>query len=135
MDYAAFAQYWKDARKNKTSALLLVTSEHCPYCVMFRPEWDRFTARPQTRAAAFDAVAVASHAFSEALSKRLLRLPAAAPFQGVPFVLALPGGRAAAAVDFDAFLQATRRPKRSAAALAAFAREVFPSRRARASDA
>jgi thiol-disulfide isomerase/thioredoxin len=127
MDLAAFAQYWKDARKDKTDVLLLVTSPHCPYCVMFRPEWDRFAARSGARG--FDAVDVDSHAFSQALSRRVLRLPAAVPFQGVPFVLAVPGGRAAAAVDFDEFLRATRRSKRSAAALAAFAREVFPSRR------
>ncbi len=117
----AFTKSWKDAMKSKKNVLLLASSEYCPYCVAFRPEWDRFVAKGTP---GIITLSVDGGVLARALETGAVRLPV--PFAGVPFVVAVPRGQSRKAADFDDFLRdAPRFKKRSAAALAAFCRATF----------
>lgn len=118
----SFTKAWKDAMKSKNDVLLLASSEYCPYCVAFLPEWDKYTKRAPSGVVT---MLVDGNTLAQALNSGAVRLPV--PFAGVPFVVAVPGGQPKKAADFDDFLRDSsgRWKTRSSAALAAFSRATF----------
>ena len=124
MDVVAFTKAWKDALRTKRNVLLLASSDYCPYCVAFRPEWDKFVGKAPADVVT---LSVDGGVLGRAIDAGAVRLPVS--FVGVPWVVAVPQGRCRMAADLDDFLRtAPRWKKRTAAALGAFCRATFTKR-------